>query len=308
MKNIPVLTVQGTTIAEAYEKALIELYRKGIPIPTQYDGPEDPPSIDATMNITIVEPWKDPMIHKAFPGGIDSLREYVLELEGRKDLWVKNMNDPNDTRWEYTYHQRLADWGTWYELEEGERKKISVVESLAPDGVNQVDEVVRKLIGDPNTRQAQMITWVPFLDIHAYDPPCLQSVWYRLVEDEGVYYLNCNIRFRSNDAWGANFMNMFGFVHFTQTHVADKLREGLEKPVKLGRLNWHADSYHLYGKDQEDFRKRFWERLDSTAFDERVFNFHEDFVQEIWEESHREILEKITRYEGLKRWDPGSAP
>ena len=108
MKNIPVLVVQGRCLAEAYERALVALFEGGIAVPTQYDKPGDPPSLDCTMNLTVLEPLADPMIHKAFPGGIEDLREYVLEVQGAKDHWVKNMNDPADTRWEYTYHGRLA--------------------------------------------------------------------------------------------------------------------------------------------------------------------------------------------------------
>jgi thymidylate synthase len=74
-KNIPVLTVSGATLAEAYEKALVELYRNSIMFKTQYDKPGDPLSIDSTMNITILEPFTDPMIHRAFPGGIDTVIE-----------------------------------------------------------------------------------------------------------------------------------------------------------------------------------------------------------------------------------------
>src|SRR3989339_758669 len=68
--NIPVLHVTERTLAEAYEKALIGLYKEGIRIKTQYDKPGDPLSIDSTMNITILEPETDPMIHMAFPVGI----------------------------------------------------------------------------------------------------------------------------------------------------------------------------------------------------------------------------------------------
>ncbi|MBD3243562.1 MAG: hypothetical protein GF331_23435, partial [Chitinivibrionales bacterium] len=103
-QNIPVLSVQERSLAEAYEKALLSLYEHGTRFRTQYDKPDDPLSIDATMNITVLEPWTDPMIHKAFPGGIEDLREYVYELTGAKNHWVKNMDDPEDTRWEYTYH------------------------------------------------------------------------------------------------------------------------------------------------------------------------------------------------------------
>jgi hypothetical protein len=32
-----------------------------------------------------------------------------MELKGMKDHWVRNANDINDTRWEYTYHGRDID-------------------------------------------------------------------------------------------------------------------------------------------------------------------------------------------------------
>ena len=87
-KNIPVICVEAETLAEAYEKALTALYTRGTRFKTQYDKPGDPLSLDCTMNITILDPLKDPMIHKAFPGGIADLREYVMELKGFKDHWV----------------------------------------------------------------------------------------------------------------------------------------------------------------------------------------------------------------------------
>jgi thymidylate synthase len=278
MHDIPVLHVAAESIALAYEMALKALFDAGIRMKTQYDKPGDPESIDATMNITVERPWSDPMIHKAFPGGIEDLREYVMELSGVKDHWVKNLDDPEDTRWEYTYHQRLADWGTW-------RQKTPRAAGGPGTGVNQIRKVVDKLARQPFTRQAQMITWMPSLDPDAYDPPCLQSLWYRLLEDQGVWYLNCNVRFRSNDAWGANFMNMFGFTHFNRILVADALQEKMGRRVELGRMNWQADSFHLYGKDQKDFKERFWNRLSITAFEDRVYRFFSEEIQEIWREA-----------------------
>src|SRR5210317_1660145 len=143
MKSIPVLCVSGTSLAQAYESALIALYEQGTRFKTQYDKPGDPLSIDATMNITILEPETDPMIHQAFPGGIDELKEYVLELKGFKDHWVKNMNDPEDTRWEYTYHGRLAKYGSWQENDEnGESQVIGFT-------IDQVEGVIGKLVAQP---------------------------------------------------------------------------------------------------------------------------------------------------------------
>ncbi len=291
-QNIPVLFVQEKTLAMAYEKALVTLYKNGIRMQTQYDKPGDPLSIDSTMDITVLEPLADPMIHKAFPGGIEDLREYVYELTGAKDHWVKNMNDPKDTRWEYTYHGRLASYGTWKELKEGRSVKTGTMD------INQVEKVVESLAKSPFTRRAQMITWMPNLDFDCYDPPCLQSLWYRMLEDEkGGLWLNCNVRFRSNDAWGANFMNMFGFVQFNKEVIAEGIAKKLGRPVSLARMNWHADSWHVYGKDIKSLESMLIERLDKTAFERRVYNFYDPAIQEIYHGAEEDIQRKIREYD-----------
>jgi thymidylate synthase len=291
-KNIPVLSVTGNTLAKAYEDALIALYNNGMRFKTQYDKPGDPLSIDSTMNITILEPMADPMIHRAFPGGIDNLREYVMELSGVKDHWTKNINDTNDTRWEYTYHGRLAAYGAWKELINGESKQTGFFT------INQVDAVIDKLVKQPYTRQAQMITWMPNLDIDCFDPPCLQSLWYRIIEDEeGVWWLNCNVRFRSNDAWGASFMNMFGFINFNKNIIAAGIAEKSGRKVELGRMNWQADSYHIYGKDIENAKQLLFDRIDKITFENRTFNFHDDFIQEMYNDAEKMVAAKILDYD-----------
>jgi thymidylate synthase len=291
-KNIPVITVSGTTLAESYEKALVELYRNGVRFKTQYDKPDDPLSIDSTMNITILEPLSDPMIHRAFPGGIENLKEYVMELTGLKDHWVKNINNPDDTRWEYTYHGRLAAYGAWRELINGTSQQAGFF------SINQIDAVIEKLSKQPFTRQAQMITWMPNLDINCFDPPCLQSLWYRIIEDEeGVWWLNCNIRFRSNDAWGASFMNMFGFIHFNKNVIAVGVSQKTGKRVELARMNWQADSYHIYGKDIERAKQLLFDRIESMDFADRTYNFGDDFISEMYHGAEAAILDKIKQYD-----------
>lgn len=288
MKNIPVLTLSGRTLAEAYESALIALYENGVPFKTQYDKPGDPLSLDCTMNLTILEPEEDPVIHMAFPGGIDDLKEYVMELKGYKDHWVKNMNDEKDTRWEYTYHGRLKNYGLWKELVNGKSADAGHF------CVNQIEKVITKLSRQPYTRQAQMITWMPDMDNDCYDPPCLQSLWYRILEDEeGTWWLNCNIRFRSNDAWGASFMNMFGFIQFNKEVIAAGIAEQTGKTVKLGRMNWQADSYHIYGKDIQQAKERLFDRLNDMPFEERTMPFNDPFIREMYDSAETAVLSKI---------------
>ena len=293
MHNIPVLNVTDRSLAGTFEKMLIALHENGIPFRTQYDKPGDPPSLDCTMNATVLEPLAEPMIHRAFPGGIEDLREYVMEVQGLKDHWTKNINDPEDSRWEYTYHGRLAAYGTWKEKRDGKSEQVG------PFEVDQVEGVIAKLVEQPFTRQAQMITWMPNLDLTCYDPPCLQSIWYRIVRDEedGANYLNCNVRFRSNDAWGASFMNMFGFVMFNKEVIAAQVAERTGEDVKMGRLNWQADSYHIYGKDIEEARQRLFNRMESTDFEDRVFELSDEMIEEMYEEAEAAVLEKIRKYD-----------
>ena len=295
MKNIPVINVTENSLAEAYEAALVGLYKQGTRFKTQYDKPDDPLSLDCTMNITVLDPESDPMIHQAFPGGIDDLKEYVFELKGFKDHWVKNMNDQKDTRWEYTYHGRLKQYGSWKELVvEGDKKERQDVGYQ----VDQIEYVIQKLVDQPFTRQAQMITWMPNHDLQVYDPPCLQSLWYRILEDEdGTQWLNCNIRFRSNDAWGANFMNMFGFIRFNRELIADEIARRNGKTVRLGRMNWQADSYHIYGRDIQQAKEMLFDRLDSMSLEERTFNFHDEFIQEMYNGADEMIRMKIRQYD-----------
>jgi thymidylate synthase len=292
MRSIPVLAVRGHSLAETYERALIALHREGTRFRTQYDRPGDPLSIDATMDLTIEDPLADPMIHRAFPGGFADLREYVYELQGLKDTWVKHMDDPTDTRWEYTYHGRLQHWGAW------KAKQAPAGRAGAYD-IDQIEAVIAKLAAQPFTRQAQMITWMPNLDLDCYDPPCLQSLWYRILEDDaGVWWLNCNVRFRSNDAWGASFMNMFGFIMFNREIIADGVARRAQREVRLARLNWHADSYHIYGKDLAQAESLLFARLEELPFHQRVYHFHDPLIQQMYREDEAAILAKIERTSG----------
>jgi thymidylate synthase len=158
--------------------------------------------------------------------------------------------------------------------------------------------MIDKLSSFTYTRRAQAITWMPFMDNDVYDPPCLQSIWCRLSEDEGDLYLNTNIRFRSNDAWGAAYMNMFGLTLFVRSEIADPLQLRLGMEIKLGRINWQADSYHIYGKDLENFNSRFWKFYsENENLEDRAWGFRDPMIQEIWNESEKAIIDKIKKHD-----------
>lgn len=277
MHGVPVLSVQGRSIAEAWEKSLILLNSQGCDIKTMYDKPEDPPSKDATMIITIEDPLAEPMIHKDFPGGLEDLQEYVMEVvDGIKNHLVRDPNDPDDTRWEYTYNERLCAY------------KVPGLDKP----FEQIEMVAQKLAETPYTRRAQAITWKVWEDNDCYDPACLQSIWCRITEEAGVFYLNTNVRFRSNDAYKAAFMNMFALVQL-QIKIAARISELSGREVKLGRYMHMADSYHIYGSYFNEFRERFLKGLERRDFEGRTFRYED--VREMMEMSIPAIEEKVKK-------------
>jgi thymidylate synthase len=275
MTGIPILSARGTGIAQAWENALVELHRGGCRMQTQYDKPGDPPSIDATMLVTIEDPLAEPMIHKDFPGGLEDLQEYVMEvLDGIKNHLVRDRDDPTDTRWEYTYNERLF--------------AFRVPGIAAP--FDQIETMARKLAEAPHTRRAQAVTWKVWEDNDCYDPACLQSIWCRLSEDAGSLVLNTNVRFRSNDAYKAAFMNMFALVQLQQ-RLAERITALAGRSVRVGRYLHLADSFHLYGAYFREFSERFLPNLERRSFAERVFRYAD--VKDLMEEARPRILAKV---------------
>lgn len=273
MSGIPVLHAEGDCIARAWENSLLALFRDGCELTTQYDKPGDPPSKDATMVITVHDPLAEPMIHRDFPGGFEDLQEYVMEVcEGIKDHLVRDPGDPSDTRWEYTYHQRLFG----YE-----------VPSIGP--IDQIEHIAQRLAETPHTRRAQAITWKVWEDRSCYDPACLQSVWCRITTEGDRRLLNMNVRFRSNDAYKAAMMNIFALTQLQQ-RIAGRIAELSGQPVGLGRYCHVADSYHIYGFNLKEFAARFLSALERRTFEQRTMRYED--VRDIMESARPQILEK----------------
>ncbi|MBN2024639.1 MAG: hypothetical protein JW809_17815 [Pirellulales bacterium] len=276
MDGIPVLFARGQGIAQAWENSLVELYRHGADVSTQYDKPGDPPSKDATMTFVVETPLAEPMIHRDLPGGFEELQEYVMEVcDGIKDHCVRDPADATDTRWEYTYHQRLF----CYEAP-----------SLAP--IDQIEQLCRQLAEAPHTRRAQAVTWKVWEDQRCYDPACLQSVWCRITDAPDGRALSMNVRFRSNDAYKAAFMNVFALVQLQQ-RIARRVEELSGQPVRLGRYCHMADSYHIYGSNLAEFEGRFLGAIERRSFEERTIRYED--VRDLMEAARPAILEKASR-------------
>lgn len=266
--HIPVLLIEEDTIPLAYEKAISEVWHKGISIKTEYDHPQDPPSKDATVMIAVRQPFGQPRFHRSFADGLGGLAEYVMEVvHGAHDYWVKPMEeilkgtDSKDTRWTYTYHGRLFE----YEIEN------SVV--------NQVNYLIEKLAEAGHSRRAQAITWNPKLDPPTEDPPCLQRVWGRLCENgAGGLVFNMNTHWRSRDLFKAWFENVIAITTLMR-RIAEVLSEKTGKQVLPGRYVDISDSLHIYGSyfreiegDPEKGIKNFFEKLAGRPYEERTWD------------------------------------
>ncbi len=268
--NIPVLSVQGKTLPETWEKSVLAVWEKGSQLPTEYDHKNEPPSLDATMMLVVERPFDEPRLHRAFPGGIEDLEKYRLEVvNGVHDHWIR----PEEGKWTYTYHKRLFD----YQVQDD----IRCVGEQGPFAdVKQIDYMVDKLSKVHYSRRAQAITWMPTLDPKTDDPPCLQRLWARLAEDaKGELYLNLNTHWRSRDAYKAAFMNIFALTDL-QRIMADMIGEKIGKRVHVGRYVDITDSYHIYGAYFEEIQERFIRSLRDRSFEQRTWRSDNPIIQD----------------------------
>jgi len=280
--SIPCLTVTGKSLAESWENSLIALYAHGCEIRTEYDRQDaagnylDPPSRDCTMRLIVEEPLSEPMLHRCFPGGLESLEEYRQEvLDGIKDHWVRDPNDPDDERWEYTYHERLF------------RYRVPGIEGE----IDQIARVIEDLARSPISRRCQAVTWKVWEDTGIHDPACMQSLWFRVLPDEeGIFRLNLNVRFRSRDAYDAAFMNCFALI-LLQERTAKQLGEKIGQEVRLGRYLDESDSYHIYGSKLSDFEDRFLKQVSLRTFEQRTWT--RAYAEPFFAEARPRIKAKI---------------
>ncbi len=226
-------------LPSAWERAVCACWESGERVATEYDQPGAPASRDVTAFIHVTAPFKEPRIHRAFPGGLEDLEKYRLEvLHGVHDHWI----DPAAGKWQYTYHDRLFAY-----------------EVPGAGVLDQIAVVIAKLKKAPHSRRAQAITWQVLTDTNVDDPPCLQRLWFRVLGGK----LHMNAHFRSNDAFRAAFMNMHALTEL-QLLVAQGVG------VEPGEYIHTADSFHIYGSSFKEV-ERFLQTMRARRKEERTF-------------------------------------
>jgi len=258
--NIPVITIAAECLPEAWEKAVLAVWENGLEVKTQYDKPQDPPSKDATVMITVTDPFHEPRIHKNFPGGPEELESYRQEVvNGIHDHWI----DPAAGKWTYTYHERLFSYCPVENIRDADSPKPF-------KKINQIQYIIDYLSKAGHSRRAQAITWMPTADPVTDDPPCLQRIWCRLLTgDNGELTLNMNTHWRSRDLYKAWFMNVYALTDLQKT-IADGIAEKKGVPVQVGRYVDISDSLHIYGSYFNEVAPEI-EKMRNSSFLERAW-------------------------------------
>ena len=250
-------------LAAAWEKSVLRCWHEGESFKTEYDKVGDPESRDVTVMIHVKDPFKEPRIHRAFPGSLESLESYRSEvLYGCHDYFMDDLT--NKERWKYTYHERLFKYKVTEAVEDWEYGAKTGSFSPREKVINQIQICIDKLKKCSYTRRAQAVTWQAWNDNDIDDPPCLQRLWFRIEDREGVDVLNMDVFFRSNCGYKAAYMNMYALTEL-QKFVADELG------VPTGCYTHHADSYHVYGSYFDEF-KGFLNMVEKRDFEDRTYN------------------------------------
>jgi thymidylate synthase len=278
--SIPTITIQAQCLPEAWEKAVLAVWDNGLQIKTQYDKPGDPPSRDATVMVTVADPFSEPRIHKNFPGGPEELESYRQEVvSGIHDHWI----DPAAGKWTYTYHERLFAYSPVEDIRNPKSPKPF-------KKIDQIQYIIESLSRANHTRRAQAITWMPTADPKTDDPPCLQRIWCRLVESaDGSMVLNMNTHWRSRDLYKAWFMNVYALTDLQRT-IAEKISKKISKPVSVGRYVDISDSLHIYGSYFKSAEAEI-EKMRDGHFEKRSWNSAHPAFQSITKETREKLAQ-----------------
>jgi thymidylate synthase len=246
--GIATVLVSAPSVPSAIYAAMAAVLTKGYRIRTQYDRKDaqgayiDPPSLDVSSAIEILDPYAQPRFPKS---SCVEIGKYIAETcwgvkdhrildqdELKAQLAAGTFDEAEHTYWPYTYHQRLFA----YPASHGRT-------------VNQVAQMLARLAEDPITRRATAITFVPEIDQYIKgDLPCLQRIALRCTVDRyGTLFLHMHTHWRSRDLFNAAADNIIAMT-FWQREWAEELSRMTGRPVRVGRYKDFADSLHIYGQ------------------------------------------------------------
>ena len=131
------------------------------------------------------------------------------------------------------------------------------IRALSLDGVNydQLKNVVKKLDNNLASTQCYISLWEVTKDIDSSSPPCLTSLWVRVVENKLVMVAN----FRSHDIYTAYLSNLYGLRKLQEVIIStyNLIQEAKGVPqIVAGELVCNSLSAHIYSWS--------WQQADET--------------------------------------------
>jgi len=279
------LFISGNNVKDVWLETILEVLKHGIHIKTSYDRKGDPPSRDATVMIEITNPINNPITIrnkelqvKSKHGNKYNIYGHPADLyliESIKSGYIEEMmigvNDhliiDSETSFPYTYHDRLFNYTAYGKEDHDKIKykyKLMKLNGRYLPRIDQIKQVIKKLKKSPFSRRIQATTWRPYSDPFRPDPPCLQRVWFRILDNK----LYMETTWRSRDlfkAWSANVNAMITL----QQYVAYELN------VEIGSYIDISNSLHIYGKDLKELKEllsRIYSRNDYSSTLEGLFS------------------------------------
>lgn len=129
--------------------------------------------------------------------------------------------------------------------------------------IDQIEEVIIKLIRKPQTLAANMVLWDVPKDLVEGSSPCLTQIWLRREDNK----LHMSVVFRSNDmykAWRSNVKGLRGL----QIRMCESLRGG----VIPGDLTTMSMSAHIYHMDFDQIAK---------CINTKIADVRQDFLSQV---------------------------
>lgn len=208
------LKIEGDTIFSCWVKLLHAIYYTGY---TQSNRKE----LLNVLSIVHFEASDFSGIHNKMPITREATEEYCKQI----------LDPPKVDQVGYTYGSRLrrADADSNPDIE-------------GPQYIDQLREVIYKLIMDPNTNRAVMSLWVPKQDVSSEQPPCLNQIQVKLVDNSVVI----TAVFRSHDAYSAYCSNLFALKAIQDYIVSELNQLKVTSNVTAGDIVCLSQAAHIY--------------------------------------------------------------
>lgn len=221
--------IKSQDFHDAWSRAIYFVLEHGTPI-TFGDSKDPKSALDSCQLIELtgnaLEQIKDGWVPIDFNFSGKRLQEYCGKFT--REHLVEYNSMPEDTRATYIYFDRIANY----------------------HGVDQCkimkEELQAQIDSGIVSNRTRAITWMPEKDATSTEPPCLQSLQIRYVDDGLV---DLHLSWRSRDLAKALPANLVAISDMLYREVLDPCN------CKIARIVDFSDSLHIYDADIEDAKK-----------------------------------------------------